>query len=76
MAKEIPAAEMEQLIMKTITVKEADLRQLAQDRARVVRDDLTEKGKVASDRLLLAKPLLDEKADVKLPPARVDFSLK
>jgi len=76
MAKEIPAAEMEQLIMKTITIKEANLRQLAQDRARVVRDDLTEKGKVASDRLLLAKPLLDEKADVKLPPARVDFSLK
>jgi len=75
-AKSIPAAEMEQLIMKTITVKEADLRQLAESRAQVVRDDLAEKGKLSGDRLLLAKPLLDEKADVKLPPARVDFSLK
>jgi len=75
-AKSIPAAEMEQLIMTTITVNEADLRQLAEDRAQAVRDDLTEKGKVGSDRLLPAEPLVDEKADVKRPPARVDFSLK
>jgi hypothetical protein len=76
MAKSIPAAEMEQLIMKTVTADEEDLRELAIGRATAVRDYLSEKGKVPRDRLFLGAPLLDGSGDAKLPPARVDFSLK
>jgi hypothetical protein len=75
-AKSIPAAEMEQLVMKTVTAGEEDLRQLANDRATAVRDYLGEKGKVPRSRLFLGAPLLDGSGDAKLPPTRVDFSLK
>lgn len=75
-AKTIPAADMEKLIMATITVTEEDLRQLANDRAAAVRDRLSEQGKVPRERLFLVAPLLDASGDDKLPPTRVDFSLK
>jgi uncharacterized protein involved in outer membrane biogenesis len=75
-AKAIPAAEMERLILGTLTVTEDDLRRLANDRATAVRDHLSEQGKVPRERLFLVAPLLDGSGDAKMPPARVDFSLK
>lgn len=75
-AKTIPASEMEALIMTTITVGDEDLRRLANDRATAVRDRLSEQGKVPRERLFLVAPLLDGSGDAKLPPTRVDFSLK
>ena len=41
-----------------------------------VRDHLGEQGKVPRERLFLVAPLLDGSGDAKLPPTRVDFSLK
>ena len=76
MAKSIPAAEMEALILGSLTVTEEDLRRLANDRATAVRDHLSEQGKVPRERLFLVAPLLDGSGDAKLPPTRVDFSLK
>jgi hypothetical protein len=75
-AKTMPAADMERLIMATIAVGEDDLRRLANDRAAAVRDHLGERGKVPRERLFLVAPLLDGSGDAKLPPTRVDFSLK
>jgi hypothetical protein len=75
-ARTIPAAEMEKLILATITVTEEDLRGLANDRATAVRDHLSQQGKVPRERLFLVAPLLDGSGDAKLPPTRVDFSLK
>ena len=75
-AKTIPAAEMEKLIMATVTAGEEDLRRLANDRAVAVRDQLNETGKVPRERLFLVAPLIDASGDGKLPPTRVDFSLK
>lgn len=75
-AKSVPAAEMEKLIMATIAIGEEDLRRLANDRATAVRDHLSEQGKVPRERLFLVAPLLDGSGDAKLPPTRVDFSLK
>jgi uncharacterized protein involved in outer membrane biogenesis len=76
MAKSIPAAEMEALILGAITVTEEDLRRLANDRSTTVRDRLSEQGKVPRERLFLVAPVLDGSGDAKLPPTRVDFSLK
>jgi hypothetical protein len=75
-ARTIPAAEMEKLIMATVSVTEEDLRRLANDRATAVRDQLSEQGQVPRERLFLIAPLLDGAGDAKLPPSRVDFSLK
>jgi len=76
MAKTIPATEMEALIMGTVTVTEEDLRRLANDRATAVRDHLSDRGQVPRERLFLVAPLLDGSGEAKLPPTRVDFSLK
>ena len=76
-AKSIPPADMEKLIMATVTVNEADLRQLANERATAVRDRLSNQGKVPRERMFLIAPLLDGSGGAeKLPPTRVDFSLK
>lgn len=76
MARTIPAAEMEELILTTVNVTEEDLRRLANDRAATVRDRLSEQGKVPRERLFIVAPLLDGTGDAKLPATRVDFSLK
>jgi hypothetical protein len=76
MAKSIAASEMEALIMAAIVVSEEDLRRLANDRSTAVRDHLGDQGKVPRERLFLVAPLLDGSGEPKLPPTRVDFSLK
>jgi outer membrane protein OmpA-like peptidoglycan-associated protein len=62
--------------MATVTVGEEDLRRLANARAAAVRDRLSEQGKVPRERLFVVAPLLDGSGEAKLPPTRVDFSLK
>jgi hypothetical protein len=78
LAKDIPSAEMEQLILRTIKVEEEDLRRLANDRATAVRNHLASPGKVATDRMFLVAPVLEASSGEagKLAPSRVDFSLK
>jgi len=76
MAKSVPAAQMEALILGAITVTDDDLRRLANDRSTAVRDHLSDRRQVPRERLFLVAPLLDGSGDAKLPPTRVDFSLK
>lgn len=77
-ARSIPAADMERLILGTLKVEEPDLRRLANDRASRVRDLLAERDKVARDRIFVVAPALDEAKGeaARLAPSRTDFSLK
>lgn len=76
-AKTIPTAEMEKLILATIPVAEADLRGLANERAAAARDRLEAEGKIARDRVFLVAPKLTaEGIKDQGRPSRVDFSLK
>jgi hypothetical protein len=76
-AKTIPAAEMEQLILKNLTASPDDLRVLATDRAAAVRNHLENTGKVSRERLFLVEPKLSaDGIKDKGAPTRVDFSLK
>jgi hypothetical protein len=76
-AKTIPPAEMEKLILGTIPVAEADLHKLATDRAAAVRDRLESLGKVAPERMFIVAPKLNaEGIQDKGQATRVDFSLK
>jgi uncharacterized protein involved in outer membrane biogenesis len=77
LVKSIPAPEMEQLILKHMTVTPDDLRALATARAAAVRNHLENNGKVARERLFLVEPKLTaEGIRAKGAPTRVDFSLK
>ena len=77
MAKTLPAAEAEALILKNLPVSADDLRVLAQKREDVVRDYLENTGKVDRDRLFLIAPKLDSSGiKDQGKPNRVDFSLK
>ncbi|MGH7848654.1 MAG: DUF748 domain-containing protein, partial [Candidatus Binatia bacterium] len=79
LAKGLPVPEMEALMLKHAQVTEADLRQLATERAQRVRDYLLSTGKVGADRLFLvtSRPTADtEKDKAKGKGSRVDFSLR
>lgn len=56
LAKRLPAAEMEALLLADIKVSEADLKALALRRAQLVRDWLVQEGQVAADRVFLVSP--------------------
>ncbi|MBI5576376.1 MAG: DUF748 domain-containing protein [Deltaproteobacteria bacterium] len=77
MAKDLPASEMEKLMLTNIRITDDDLRQLAMRRARRVRDALLKGGRVAPERMFLVEPkaLSPEKKE-KLKDSRVDFVLK
>ncbi|HEX9021892.1 MAG TPA: hypothetical protein VF903_11590, partial [Nitrospirota bacterium] len=76
-AKDLPDAEMEKLLLASIRITEDDLRQLASSRARTVRELILNSHKVEPERIFLLEPkaLLPEEKD-KLRNSRVDFSLK
>jgi len=57
MAKDLPDAEMEELLRKNVPVNDEAMRQQALARAIAVRDALVAKG-ITSDRLFLAAPAL------------------
>ena len=77
MAKDIPAPEMEKLMMTYTEVKESDLRSLANQRAMNVKDAIVKPGKVEPDRIFLLepKPVPPEKKE-KLKDSRVELKLK
>ncbi len=75
--KGIPVPEMEKLMLTNTEVKEEDLRDLASQRAKRVKDFLVQEGKVDPERIFLveAKSLSPEKKE-KLKDSRVVFALK
>jgi hypothetical protein len=76
-AKEIPAEEMESLMLANLAVTDDDLRQLALSRANSVKDYLTGPGKIDAARVFVLEPGAKfPSAPEKAPSARVDFSLR
>lgn len=78
LAKDLPAAEMESLMLKHAKVSDDDVRELATRRAQAVRERLLATGQITADRLSLVTPKpvsaeQTEKAKAKL--SRVDFTL-
>ncbi|MBL8452158.1 MAG: DUF748 domain-containing protein [Zoogloea sp.] len=77
MAKELPVAEMEKLILASIQVGDDELRLLAQQRAQAVKSWLVEQGKVPAERVFLLAPRSgDDGKQPKARVSRVDFSLR
>ncbi len=77
LAKELPVAEMEQLMLTNATATEEDLRVLANRRAQTTKDWLVGKGGIPAERVFLIAPkLAPEGIKDKGKPERVDFSLK
>ncbi len=77
MAKDLPAPEMEKLMLTHIEVKEGDLRTLASQRAMKVKEAILKSGQVEPERVFLLEPksLAPEKKE-KVKESRVDFKLK
>lgn len=81
LAKDLPPAEMEKLLLSHISASDDDLRNLANRRARAARDWFLEKGGIPAERLFLLAPRLagadpEEKNNGKARGSRVDFSLR
>jgi hypothetical protein len=79
LAKDLPAAEMEKLMLQHAAAGDDEMRQLAQQRAQAVRDALLATKQVAGERLFVVagKPLTtEERAKLKGRPNRVDFAMK
>ncbi|AOZ10276.1 DUF748 domain-containing protein [Cupriavidus malaysiensis] len=77
LAKSLPTAEMEKLLLDNAPVTEAGLRQLAEQRALVVKQVLDRDEKVPESRLFLTSPKLDaEGIKDKGAPTRVDFAIR
>jgi uncharacterized protein involved in outer membrane biogenesis len=77
MAKDLPAPEMEKLILTHIEVKEGDLRTLASQRSMKVKDAILKSGQIEPERVFVLEPksLAPAKKE-KLKDSRVDFKLK
>jgi uncharacterized protein involved in outer membrane biogenesis len=76
-AKNLPVAEMEKLMLTNIKVTDDDLRQLALQRALTVKDQILKSKQIDPERIFLVEPksLSPEKKE-KLSDSRVDFKLK
>ncbi len=76
MAKDIPAPEMEKLMLTYIEIKESDLRTLASQRAQKVKESIVKAG-IQPERIFIIEPksLAPEKKE-KLKDSRVEFKLK
>jgi hypothetical protein len=77
MAKDLPVAEMEKLMLTHIEVKEGDLRTLASRRSMKVKDAILRSGQVEPERIFILEPksLAPEKKE-KTKDSRVDLKLK
>jgi hypothetical protein len=75
--KDLPSAEMEQLMLANAKVADDDLRQLGNARAQAAKGWLVETGKVAAERVFIVSPKTGAEG-IKDPgrPMRADFSLK
>jgi hypothetical protein len=77
MAKDIPAGEMERLILGVITVGEGDLRLLARQRAQVAREQIRHGGKIETERVFLVEPKSQHPThNGKERDSRIDFRLQ
>jgi hypothetical protein len=77
MAKDIPAPEMEKLMLTYIEVKEEDLRLLASQRAMNVKEAILKSGEVEPERVFVVGPkTLTPPKREKLKDSRVEFKLK
>ena len=76
-AKDLPDGEMEKLLLASIQINDDDLRQLASQRARAIKDVILRPQKIEQERIFLVEPksLQPEPKD-KLKNSQVDFSLK
>jgi uncharacterized protein involved in outer membrane biogenesis len=76
-AKELPVAEMEDLMLTHTPVEEDDLLELANERAQAAKEWLVEEAKVPAERVFVVAPKLGAK-DIKDSgrPTRVDFGLR
>ena len=76
-AKTIPPAEMEALLLKSYRVDDQALAALANRRAQAVKRWITDKGGVAPERVFIVAPKLTAAGiDDKGSPTRVDFALR
>ncbi len=75
-AKDIPAAQMEALMLANTQVSDDDLRVLANQRAQAAKSFLVDKGHIAGERIFLVTPKMDAEGVKEGKPTRVDFSLK
>lgn len=75
--KDLPAAEMEQLMLANAEAGEGDLRKLGEARALIAKDWLVETGKIAADRVFIVSSKMGA-GDIKDQgkATRADFSLK
>ena len=77
LAKDLPVAEMEKLIVANASVSDEDVRLLAQQRAQEVKNWLVDKGQVPAERIfVLAGREGDDGKQPKAKISRVDFSLR
>jgi len=77
LAKDLPVAEMENLMLANTPVTEEDLRLLANARAQTAKAWLVGEGKVPAERIFLVSPKLTaEGVKDKGKPTRADFALK
>jgi hypothetical protein len=75
--KDLPPAEMEQLMLANAPVRDDDLRQLANARAQAAKSWLVESGKIDAERVFIVSPKTGvEGIKDQGRPTRVDFSLK
>lgn len=75
--KDLPAPEMEKLMLTHIVVTDNDLRQLAFQRALTAKDYILKSGQVTADRVFLIEPKsLEPEKKEKLKNSRIDFKLK
>ena len=76
-AKTIPPAEMEALLLKSYRVDDQALATLANRRAQAVKQWITDKGGVAPERVFVVAPKLTAAGiDDKGSPTRVDFAIR
>jgi hypothetical protein len=75
LAKKLPVAEMEALIIANIKVSDEDLRELANRRALGTKDFLVKAGPVESERIYIVAPQAPKPEQEKLKQSRVDFNL-
>jgi len=77
MAKDLPAPEMEKLMLTHIEIKESDLRTLASQRSMKVKDAILKSGQVEPERVFILEPKsLTPAKKEKVKDSRVDFKLK
>ncbi|HYA03723.1 MAG TPA: DUF748 domain-containing protein, partial [Syntrophobacteria bacterium] len=76
-AKDLPVPEMEKLMVTNLEVTEEDLKILAADRARSVKDYVLKSTQVEPERVFLVEPkTLEPEPKENLKDSRVDFRLK